>query len=445
MILKDTMWCETKKACLKYYLTAAVFLILLGLPGIGFGKIYIDINSPSAQKFKVAVPDFKNLGKTNANQELSQRLPAIISNDLRLSGFFKPMDKGAFLEEGDASLGIEKTPLNNWRVIGADLLITGAYTCIGRTLEVKIRLFDVFWGQQVLVKTRLGDLDDYRSLMHRLSNDVLKKLTWYDGICLTKLAFSSNASGDKEIYVSDYDGHNARQITKDKSIALLPRWSPDGKKILYTSFKDKEPNLYLKDLSTGRTKLFSGRSGLDTGPSWAPGGNSLALTLTRKENQDIYLIDLNGRIIRQLTSYWGIDVSPSFSPDGKKIAFVSRRSGSPQIYVLDLDHGTTRRLTFTGRYNTSPAWSSLDRIAFVSMNDGKFNICTMDSSGRGLRKMTENQGNNEDPAWSPDGRYLVFSSDRTGKYQLYIMNAAGKTQSRITDMAGDQRTPAWTP
>ncbi len=442
---KKTIWYEIMKAYMTLTLLVAVFFLLLGFPTTGLGKIYIDINSPSVQKFKIAIPDFKNLEKNNQHPELSQSLPAVLSSDLDISGYFSPMDKGAFLEEGDASLGLEKTNLKNWSVIGADLLITGAYTCIGSSIEVKIRLFDVFWGQQELVKTRLGDIDDYRSLMHTLSNDILRKLTWNDGICLTKITFDSNASGYTEIYTSDYDGHNVRQVTADKNIALFPRWSPDGKKILYNSYRGGGLEMYLMDLSTQHTKLISGRSGMNSGVSWAPDGKSLAITLDPKGNPDIFLIDLNGRIIRQLTSHWEIDTSPSFSPDGKKIAFVSGRSGSPQIYVLDLEQGTTRRLTFNGTYNTSPSWSCLDRIAFVSRNNGKFNIWTMDPSGRGRRKMTEDQGNNEEPAWSPDGRYLIFSSDRTGNYDLYIMNAAGKSQSRITVMDGDQSAPSWAP
>ena len=424
--------------------TALLCVALLQATSSVEARIYIDINAPSIQKFKIALPDFKNFSTRGEHPELAARLPEILSNDLDLCGFFSPMDKAAFLEEEDLALTLEKIRFRNWSVIGADLLLKGAYTCIGRSLEVEIRLFDVFQGRQILGKRALGDISHYRHLMHRLGNEIIKKLTGQEGIFLTKLAFVGTASGHKEIYVSDYDGHNVRQITADRSIALLPRWSPDGNRLTYNSYKDGTgPVLYMRNMATGVSRRISGRKGLNIGASWAPNGKLLALTLSIKGNPDIFAIDLEGKIKKRLTSNWSIDVSPAFSPDGTKVAFVSNRSGSPQIYVLDLDTGREERLTFEGNYNTSPSWSARNRIAFVSMTEGHFDIYTMDPDGGRLKRLTENQGNNEDPCWSPDGRYLVFSSNREGRYHLYIMMAHGENQKRITSMKGDQTAPSW--
>jgi TolB protein len=354
------------------------------------------------------------------------------------------MDKEAFLEDDKAPMRVEDIRFNTWAIIGAELLLKGKYTCIGQSLEVEVRLYDVFWGRQILGKRGLGKIEDYRYLMHKLSNEIVRVLTGHDGIFLTKLAFVGNASGHKEIYMCDYDGHNVRQITADKSIALLPRWSPDGKRLLYNSYKEGAgPALYMRNMSTGALKRLSGREGLNIGATWAPDGKSAALTLSVEGNPDIFTINQEGKILGRFTNHWGIDVSPAFSPDGKKIAFVSNRSGSPQIYVRDLTHGTEERLTFEGSYNTSPAWSSLNRIAFTSMNHGRFEIYTIDPDGSHLRKLTEGQGNNEDVCWSPDGRYLMFSSTRSGNYSLYLMNANGQNQRRITFLKGDQTAPSW--
>jgi TolB protein len=422
------------------------------LPGHSLGRIYIDINAPSVRKFNIAIPDFKNLGSNDDHPELATRLSEVISNDLDLSGYFRPMEKEAFLEIKEAFLG-EKDPsriledirFKDWTVIGAELLLKGGYTQIGRSLEVEIKLFDVFWGRLILGKRALGHISQYRHLMHRLGNDVIKTLTGHESIFLSKLAFVGTTSGHKEIYVCDYDGNMIRQMTADKSIALLPRWSPDGKKVMYNSYKDGGPLLYMKDIPSGEVKRISGRSGLNIGAAWAPCGSKVGLTLSRKGNPDIFIIDLNGKIMRRVTRHWGIDVSPAFSPDGNKITYVSNRSGSPQIYVLDLTTGKEERLTFQGKYNTSPAWSSLNRIAFASLDGGRFEIYAMDADGARFQRLTESQGNNEDPCWSPDGRYIVFSSNRAGRYHLYIMNANGQNQRRITFLKGDQTAPSWAP
>jgi len=421
-----------------------LFLTLFSFSGEGYGRIYIDINAPSIKKFNIAIPDFRPLGKGSDCPEFSSKLPAVMAGDLDLSGFFNPMDKSAFIEESPA-LTREDIRFKNWSVIGAELLLTGGYTCVGNSLEVEVRLFDVFWGKQILGKRTLGPKKEYRQIMHRLGNDIIRLLTGHRGIFLTKLAFVGNATGHKEIYVSDFDGFNPERITSDGSIALLPRWSPDGKNLIYNSYKDGGPMLYVKNLQNGNVRRVSGRKGLNIGAAWMPDGRRVALTLSEKGNPDIYLINLEGKRLRRLTRYWGIDVSPALSPDGKKMAFVSNRSGYPQIYIQDLGKETQSRLTFEGKYNTSPTWSSLGRIAYTSKDGGYYNIVTMNPAGGEVRQLTENQGNNEDPCWSPDGHYLVFSSDREGQYHLYIMTANGQNQRRITFMKGDQTAPSWSP
>ena len=424
----------------------SLFLIFSLLPSQAFARIFIDINAPSVRKFNVALPDFKNNTAEEQYPELVSALPGVLSSDLDLSGYFSPIDKEAFLEDDSSALTLESINFKDWSVIGAELLVKGSYTCIGNSLEVEIRLFDVFWGKQIMGKRLLGDRRNFRRLMHRLGNEIIQKLTGYEGVCLTKLAFVSNSSGNKEIYVSDYDGHNITQITDDRSIALLPRWSPDGKKLLFNSYKGgKGPMLYMKTFSSDSERLISSREGLNIGACWSPDGRKVALTLSPKGNQDIFIIGLEGKILDRVTNQWGIDVSPVFSPDGKKMAFVSNRSGSPQLYILDLVNGREERLTFEGNYNTSPAWSSTDKIAFVSMNRGRFDIYTVDPDGGNLRRLTEDHGNNEDPCWSPDGRYILYSSNREGNYHLYCMNAFGKNKRRITYMNGDQTSPSWAP
>jgi TolB protein len=421
-----------------------ICLILFLFPGVALCRIYIDVNAPSIPKFNIAFPDFTQVGSTKDRSDLSTELPGIISSDLEFSGYFNPMDKAAFLEEKGAGFNAS-IQFKDWSVIGAELLLKGQYTCIGNQLEVEVKLFDVFWGRQILGKRALGDVERRRHLMHRLSNEIILQLTGHEGIFLTKLAFVGNSTGKREIYTSDYDGHDVRQVTNDKSIALLPRWSPDGKYLAFGSYKQGGPMLYLKDMSSGAVRRLSGESGLNIGASWAPSGREIALTMSHKGNPDIFTINLQGKILQQLVQNYGIDVSPAFSPQGDKIAFVSNRSGSPQIYILNLNTRTEERLTYEGRYNTSPAWSSRDRIAFVSMSNGNFDICTVDAAGGGSRKLTNGTGNNEEPCWSPDGRYIMFTSDREGSYHLYIMNANGQNQRRVTSMKGDQTAPSWAP
>ena len=422
-----------------------LLIIQAFLPDRVSGRIYIDINAPSIQRIQIAIPDFKNFSENREQMELSSTLPGVISNDLDLSGYFTPMDKGAFLEEKDSPITGKDIRFKDWSVIGTELLLKGEYTCIGRSLEVEIRLYDVFWGRQVMGKRVLGKIDEHRALMHRLGNEIILLLTGRKGMFLSKLAFVGTSTGNKEIYVSDYDGHNVQQITSDKSIALFPRFSPSGDKIIFSSYKDGGAMLYLKDRGSDKVKRISARKGLNIGASWAPDGKRVALTLSHGDNPDIYTIDLKGKIIDHIINHWGDDLSPSFSPEGNEMVFVSNRSGSPQIYLRDMVQGKEERLTFEGKYNTNPVWSKLNQIAFSGLDNGQFDIYTIDSRGGNLRRLTEDQGKNEDPCWSPDGKYIVFSSNREGGYHLYIMNANGQNQRRITFLKGEQTSPSWSP
>ncbi len=446
MSLRLTSTSKISKEISRVLISLVLCLVVTLVPGTGFGRIYIDINAPSIQKLKIAIPDFIDLSRQMNQPELKALLPGVISSDLDFSGYFEPMDKSAFLDTNNASLTADEIRFKDWSVIGADLLLKGSYTCIGQSIEVEVRLFDVFRGQQILGKRILGRVDEQRTLMHRIGNDIIYLLTGQKGMFLSKIAFVGSATGYKEIYVADYDGYNVQQITYDKSICLFPRWSPQGDKLFYNSFKEGQgPMLYMRDMATGKTTRISGRRGLNIGAAFPPDGRYIALTLTEGDDIDIYTIDFNGRIIKRLTNHWGINVTPTFSPDGSRIAYVSNKSGSPQIYVKDLQGGRDERITFEGRYNTSPSWSSLNQIAYASMDEDGFNIYAINPDGSGLRKLTEGQGNNEDPCWYSNGRYFVFSSNRDGSYHIYLMMANGMNQKRITMMKGEQASPSWSP
>jgi TolB protein len=423
-----------------------VFFLLLQASGDeALGQIYIDIDSPAARKFATAAPDFLNLDPQTGNRELERALPEVLMNALDISGFFKPLDRNAYLQNRTRSLAMRDLRLKDWSVIGTELLVLGAFSCVGDSLQVEVKVYDVFWGREILGKRLLGDRQHYRQTMHRIGNDLIALLTGEEGMFLTKIAFVGDATGHKEVYTCSFDGKDVKQITNDKEMALFPNLSKDGLKLVYNSYKDKEGILVMRDMKSGRVSTISSRKGLNLGGAWSPDGNSIALTYSDDGEQALYMISLRGSRPIRLTEHYGINVSPTFSPKGDRMAFVSNRSGSPQIYVLDLKDGTEERITYEGSYNTSPDWSSTGRIAYVSMNDGVFNIYTINPDGSGATRLTYGQKDNEDPSWSPDGRYIVFSSNRTGSHHLYLMDAWGENERRITHMNGEQITPCWGP
>jgi len=429
---------------MKRYL-ALFFFLSLFIPLLAEARIYFDINAPAFVQIPIVLPKWKSVDKTPPT--FSEQVYQILANDLTISGFFKVTDISRLppsLRERDGIPNV--AALQEWAPAGGEILLAGETLLEpdGLTFKMKFHLFDLVEQKHIVGKQYEGPSQTLRSAVHRMADEIVLQITGEKGVHTSKIAYALLQGEGKEICIADFDGANVKQITQNKSINLTPAWSPEGKRIAFTSYLRRNPDLYLIDVDGKNLQPLSRYPGLNVSPSWSPDGKKIALMMGMEGKSDIYLIDTNGGNPRKLTRGHGNEASPTWSPDGEWIAFVSDRSGSPQIYVMERDGSNVRRLTFEGSYNTNPSWSPKgDRIAFCARTDGHFEIFTIGIDGSGLRRMTSNSGNNENPSWSLDGRYMAFSSTRTGASKIFIMNANGFTQRPLTESKGGESSPAW--
>jgi len=422
------------------------FLLLSACPALAQFKG--EIVGQGGQKFPIAVSPLKNTGTAPDSGKLSEGIADAIVHDLDLSGWFKVLDRSAYIENPQRSgITLGSFDFQDWSTIGAEGLVKGGFSVQGEDVTVELRLFDVFQNKERIGKRYVGRVKDFRRIAHKFADEIINEFTGIPGIFNTRIAYVSTSGGRfKEIHVSHLDGSEKFQVTNNHTINLSPSWTPDGKSVLYTSYKDRSPSLYLFELYSGKEVKWSSKTGRYLGGKVSPDGQYVAATLEAAGNTNLYLLDRNGNVVRRLTEDAGIEVSPSWSPDGRQLVFVSDRSGSPQLYIMDLASGKSRRLTYSGNYNTAPEWSPKgDKIAYTGRVGNRFAIFTIGSEGGDPRKLTSESADSEDPTWSPDGRFIAFSSNRGGKYQLYVMQASGDNQRRLTGSGGDDTKPSWSP
>jgi TolB protein len=420
------------------------FLLFLGILPSAEARVYLDINAPTFVQIPIVLPKWKTVDKTPP--ALTAKVYDILTNDLTLAGFFKVIDHSQLPSPLKEREGVPNpASLREWTSNGGEILLAGeALLSTNFNLILKFHLFDLVEQKHFVGKQYEGPPQLIRKMVHRIADEVVLQLTGEKGVHNTRIAFVSAQGTRKEISVSDFDGAEMKQITQNQSINISPAWSPDGKKIIFTSYLRRNPDLYLIDADGQNFRRLTSYPGLNAAPAWSPDGKKLALMMGIEGKSDIYIIDANGSDPKKLTTGHGNEASPSWSPDGKQITFVSDRSGSPQIYIMGADGSKVRRLTYEGGYNTKPSWSPKgDRIAYCGRAEGRYNIFIIGADGTGLQRLTSGSGSNESPCWSPDGRYIAFGSNRLGGSKIFIMNANGFNQRPLTSAKGGESNPAW--
>jgi TolB protein len=391
---------------------------------------------------KLAIPRFRGTEKlSGAAAGAAREMEETVRRDLQNSGYFEilgPERLGAVKWTGDMQRDVEP-----FRALGAETLLLGDIRAEGDRIVFEGRLFDVASGQPILAKRYRGTFTTSRRIGHTFADEVIRYLVGKPGISLSSIAFTSDRSGNKEIWVMDYDGQNQRRITGHRSTSMSPAWSPNGGSLAYTSFFNGPPSIYVADMATNRKSPVVTSGSMNVTPSFSPDGGRVAFARSEGGNTDIYSANLSGGGLRRLTHSNAIDTNPAWSPRGGQIAFTSGRAGNPHIYVMDPEGTNQRRLTFEGDYNDGAAWSPEGvLVAYSSRRGGRFQIAVTHVVTLATRVLTSGPGDNEAPTFSPDGRKIAYVSRRTGRKQIYVMDITGGNVQQVTQ-EGNNDMPDW--
>lgn len=231
-----------------------------------------------------------------------------------------------------------------------------------------------------------------------------------------------------QIYTQPLDGSAApRLVSTGRGRTTCAYFSPDGKQILFAS-SHLDPHLTETENEARRQEEEDRQSGRSRRYEW----NFDPYT-------DIFVVDRDGGELRQLTDAPGYDAEGAYSTDGRQIAFCSMRDGDPDIYIMNADGSEVRQLTNAPGYDGGPFISPDGRwVVFRSdrQQEGFLQLYVVSTDGQREMALTNNNGVNWAPYWHPSKPYIVWTGadhsdpDARPNYDLWLMRY-GQSDDKI--------------
>jgi len=390
--------------------------------------LYVDIKKNSTDNISLVVS--ASLCKTDLESKLSERITKVIEKNLSNCGLFSVEHNST--TNSDAWVTINLSEIS------------------GRKLKLSFSLLDAFTKKELISKSMTFSEKEWREISHLISDMVHDRLTGEKGHFSTKITYiaeekDSNYKSIRRIAIMNRDGSNIQYLTNGDKFVSTPRFSPNGRSIVYISYVNGRSYITLKNLVDNTESVVNAFEGVISAPRFSPDGQSLLVSHSLDGATNILSLDLNSKRMSKITKNSAINTSPSLSPDQNYMVFSSDISGSQQLYVIDLTKKEKRpkRISFgNGRYAT-PVWSPKgDLIAFTKIQSGNFYIGVMKPNGKGELILSEGH-KIESPAWLPNGRKIIFTkTESTNDSKLYLVDLTNK-EHKIVSTPTNAYLPDW--
>jgi Tol biopolymer transport system component len=252
------------------------------------------------------------------------------------------------------------------------------------------------------------------------------------------IVFASDRSGAMHIWTMHASGKNPKQLTKGAEPDADPRFSPDGKRILYTTLRGGFPEIWLMNRDGADPRLVTkGSQG-----NWSPDGKSIIFI---QDNQTFVRDLASGKERLATPKTWERCGVPAFSPDGKRFAVASRHLGNIGIFLLSLDGKDTVALK-TEEACCTPAWSKDGKKILCQTVQGHIHQIGID--GKGWEQLTFGADVQHDARWSPDGTMILFcrAPAPEGPWQICVKRLDGDEEEFVQlTREGSNLLPDWHP
>ena len=323
----------------------AVALMALS-PRRAGAQLKLDITQGNVQPIPIAIPPL--LPVTPDDTAVAAEITQVITNNLRRSGLFAPIDPAAYIEKIN---NVDAVPqFDSWRVINAQALVTGRVRREAARVKADFRLWDVFAGQQLTGQQYNTTAENTRRVAHIISDAIYSRITGDQGYFDSRVVFVDETGSKnrrvKRLAIMDQDGAGVRYLTRGDDLVLTPRFSPTTQEITYMSYGTTDPRVYLLNIETGQREIVGNFPGMTFSPRFSPDGQRVIMSLQQGGNSNLFIMDLRSKATTRLTDTPAIDTAPSFAPDGSRICFEI----GPRRLAADLCDGRGRRRCATHQF-----------------------------------------------------------------------------------------------
>ena len=274
-----------------------------------------------------------------------------------------------------------------------------------------------------------------------------------------RIAFDASWAGPRRLWVSDARGRNPKQVTSDLSEAVghvRPRWSPDTGRLVFQNVERTKFDIRVVDLASGKLTWVTNDQTQDICPVWSSSGRFVYFSSYRSGGLNIWRVAVGADgeprgPLRQLTTGAGQDVELAMTRDGRRLAFSILKQNAnlwqlPVSPVTGLAAGPPGKVIASSREDSRGAWSPDGRaIVFNSDRTGDMNIWIHQLGDGSSRPLTHGPGGDFQPRLSPDGRLVAFFSTRAGTVDVWVVEVEKGRARRLTEGAAVNVNPVFSP